>query len=270
MSQRRACRVIGQPRASQRYQSVRPDRDAALAKRIGTLAADHPRYGYRRIWALLRGGGPAVNLKRVHRLWREAGLQVRRKATKRRRAGSGENSTVRLKAEHPNHVWSYDFVFDTTEDGRAIKLLPIVDDYTRECLALACARSIASTGVTDVLERLIGERGAPQFVRSDNGPEFIAEHVADYLNESNSQARHIDRGAPWQNGYVESFNGKLRDELLGREIFTSLHEAQVLTESWRRHYNERRPHSALGYLTPSAYAASLTGKTNLQLTPALT
>ena len=209
---------------------------------------------------MLRGEGWAVNRKRVHRLWREAGLQVPQKTRKRRRvagAVSGEHSTVRLAPERPNHVWAYDFVFDATEDGRALKVLTVLDEYTRECLALVVGRSLTSCHVVGTLGRLVGERGAPDFVRSDNGGEFIAHRVAAYLLTTEVDAKHIDPGAPWQNGYSESFNGKLRDELLSQELFATLSEARVLTEQWRRHYNESRPHSALGYLAPAAYAASL-------------
>ena len=206
---------------------------------------------------MLCAEGWAVNRKRVHRLWREAGLQVRRKAQKRRRlSGEGTNSTVRLAPERPNHVWAYDFVFDATDDdatddGRALKLLTVLDEYTREGLALVAGRSLTSRHVVETLRGLIAERGAPGLVRSDNGGEFIAHRVAGYLHTSDSSAKHIDPGAPGQNGYSESFNGKLRDELLSQEAFATLAEARVLIERWRRHYNEARPHSALGYLGPS-------------------
>lgn len=226
--------------------------------RLLQIAQEHPRYGYRRAWAILRDEGWAVNKKRVHRLWREAGLQVPQRARKRRRVGSGEHSTVRLAPQHPNHVWSYDFVFDQTEDGRPLKLLAVLDEYTRECLALVVGRSLTSRHVIETLDRLIRERGAPAFVRSDNGPEFIAQRVGAYLLAAESDAKHIDPGAPWQNGYTESFNGKLRDELLSQELFGSLAEARVLAERWRRHYNEERPHSALRYLAPAAFAATFT------------
>ncbi len=264
MSERRACRVVGHPRSTHRYAPERPAKDRALVARLLRLARDHPRYGYRRAWAVLRGEGWAVNRKRVHRLWREAGLQVPQKTQKRRRVGTGENSTVRLAPERPNHVWCYDFVFDATEDGRALKLLPVLDEYTRECLALVVGRSLTSQHVVATLDRLIaplplgrGQRGAPTFVRSDNGSEFIAHRVGAYLLAAESDTKHIDPGAPWQNGYSESFNGKLRDELLSQELFATLSEARVLAERWRRHYNESRPHSALGYLPPAAFAATL-------------
>lgn len=199
-----------------------------------------------------------MNQKRVHRLWQEAGLQVPQKTQKRRRVGTGENSTVRLAPERSNHIWCYDFVFDATEDGRALKLLPVLDEYTRECLALVVGRSLTSHDVVSTLDRLIAERGAPSFVRSDNGSEFIAHRVASHLLTADATTKHVDPGSPWQNGYSESFNGKLRDELLSQELFGSLAEARVLAERFRRHYNEARPHSALGYLPPAAFAATLT------------
>ncbi len=258
MSERRACRVVGQPRSTHRYAPERPAQDRALITRLLALARTHPRYGYRRAWAVLRGEGWAVNRKRVHRLWREAGLQVPQKTQKRRRLGTGENSTVRLAPERPNHIWCYDFVFDATEDGRPLKLLPVLDEYTRECLALVVGRSLTSHHVVAALDRLIAERGAPSFVRSDNGSEFIAHRVAAHLLTADATTKHVDPGSPWQNGYSESFNGKLRDELLSQELFGSLAEARVLTERFRRHYNESRPHSALGYLSPAAFAATLT------------
>lgn len=261
--------MLGVARSTDRYRSSRPGLDGALATRLREVAGAHPRYGYRRAWAVLRREGWAVNRKRIHRLWREAGLQVPQRTQKRRRrsgAPAGENSTVRLAPTHRNHVWSYDFVFDATADGRALKVLPVLDEYTRECLALVVEHSLTSRHVIATLDRLIAERGAPSFVRSDNGPEFIAHRVGAYLLAAESGARHIDPGAPWQNGYTESFNGKLRDELLSQELFGSLAEASVLLESWRRHYNEDRPHSALGYLSPAAFAASLTSP---ELAPAL-
>lgn len=216
VSERRACRVVGQPRSTQRHPSKRPSADRALVARLLQIARDYPRYGYRRAWAVLRGEGWAVNRKRIHRLWREAGLQVPQKARKRRRVTggtTGENSTVRLAPQHPNHVWSYDFVFDATEDGRALKLLTVLDEYTRECLALVVGRSLTSRHVVATLAQLIGERGAPGVVRSNpthrrwvGGGEFIAHRVAAYLHASTSDAKHIDPGAPWQNGCAESFN----------------------------------------------------------------
>ena len=219
------------------------------------LAQEHPRFGYRRITALLKREHWQIDPKRLHRLWRQAGLQIQRKQRKRRRVTTGENSTIKLKPLYPNHVWSYDFLFDTTENGRTIKLMPILDEYTRECLSIVVDRSITSQRVIEELRRLIAERGAPTFVRSDNGPEFIAEAVKRHLKASGVQTCFIDPGAPWQNGYLESFNGKLRDELLNRELFGNLSEAQVLVEQHRMAYNEERPHSALDYQTPAEFAA---------------
>ena len=255
VSERRVCLVLSQPRSTQRYHTQRHERDRPLTRRMHELAQEHPRFGYRRITALLRREGWQIDPKRLHRLWRQAGLQVRRKQRKRRRVTTGENGTIKLKPLYPNHVWSYDFLFDTTENGRTIKLMPLLDEYTRECLSIVVDRSITSQRVIEELRRLIAERGAPTFVRSDNGPEFIAEAVKRHLKASGVQTCFIDPGAPWQNGYLESFNGKLRDELLNRELFGNLSEAQVLVEQHRMAYNEERPHSALDYQTPAEFAA---------------
>ena len=271
MSERRACKTIRQPRSTQRYQPKKPEKDRALTKQLHQISSEHPRYGYRRAAVLLCQDGLEVNDKRVHRLWKQAGLQVPTKQRKRRRIGSGENGSVRLRAAHPNHVWSYDFLFDQTEDGRTLKLMPIVDEYTRECLALVVSRSITSADAVRTLSRLIGERGEPSHVRSDNGPEFVAEAVRSYLREQGAKTRYIDPGAPWQNPYVESFNGKLRDELLRREIFGNLLESQVLAEQYRQRYNQQRPHSALDYRTPAAFAAEqTTNRINPEPAPVLT
>lgn len=234
------------------------------------LASRHPRYGYRRIAALLRREGYAASETRVHRLWRDAGLQVPQKKRKRRRLGTSENGSLRLRATHPNHVWSYDFLFDTTERGRTIKLMPIVDEYTRECLVIDVSTSITSEDVLARLDRLFLERGVPAHIRSDNGPEFVAEAIKEHLKAREVETRYIEPGAPWQNPYIESFNGKLRDELLERELFWGVIEAQVLAETWRRHYNERRPHSGLDYQTPTAFAAQHTSRIKEQPAPILT
>lgn len=220
------------------------------------LARQNPRYGYRRVAALLRREGWAASSGRAHRLWRQAGLQVPRKQRKRRRLGSGEKGSLRLCATRPNQVWSYDFLFDATESGRTLKVLPIVDEFTRECLLLDVQASITSGDVRRHLDALFAEHGAPEHIRSDNGPEFIAKAIKEHLEDLRIRTRYIDPGAPWQNAYIESFNGRLRDELLERELFATLLEAQVLVEQWRRHYNERRPHSALGYQTPAAFASA--------------
>jgi transposase InsO family protein len=234
------------------------------------LASDNPRYGYRRIAALLEREGWAVSLARLHRLWREAGLQVSQKKRKKRRVGTSENGSVRLRATRPNQVWSYDFLFDTTESGRTLKFMPIVDEFTRECLAIDVGVSITSQDVISRLSQLFQERGEPAFLRSDNGPEFIAKAIKHFLDPLETDTRHIEPGAPWQNAYVESFNGKLRDELLERELFSNVLEAQVLSENWRRRYNERRPHSSLGYQTPAAFAAQYDRRIKEQPVPILT
>ena len=215
---------------------------------------------------MLHREGQKVNAKRVYRLWRENGLSHRPKARKRRRIGSSKNSCVRLKPSFPNHVWSYDFLFDATADGRRLKCMPIIDEYTRECLVLEVGRSITSTDIVDVLDRLIGKRGAPSFIRSDNGPEFVANAVRTHLADLDVETRFIAPGAPWENGYIESFNGTLRNELLSREVFGHLLEARVLGSQYRQEYNSERPHSSLDYRTPADYAVNYTADS--ALTPA--
>lgn len=222
-----------------------------------TLAEENPRAGYRMITSLLRRDGWLVNRKRVHRLWKQAGLQVPQKQQKRRRLGTSDNGCVRMKAMHKDHVWSVDFLYDTTEDGRQVRFMPILDEYTRECLSIVVARSITAGRVVLELERLFNERGRPAHVRSDNGPEFIAEALRSYLDAEQVETRYIEPGAPWQNGFIESFNATFRDELLDRELFSTLKEADVLSQQYRRRYNEHRPHSSLDYRTPAAYAAEL-------------
>ena len=256
MSERRACEVVGQPRGTQRYTPREPDDERALVKRMRELSAAHPRYGYRRVWALLRAERFAVNRKRVQRLWRREGLKVPQTQRKRRRLGHSGNSCSRRKAEYANHVWSYDFVLDQTSDGRRLKLLPVVDEFTRECLAIEVERRLTARDVVATLAYLVELRGAPAFVRSDNGPEFIATAVKAWLRESGSATLYIEPGSPWENAYVESFNGKLEDELLNREQFATLKEAKALVEDHRLAYNDHRPHSALNYMTPAAFAAS--------------
>lgn len=254
-SERQACRALSQPRSTQRYTPKERDGDKALIERLLAMVGEHPRYGYRRIWALLRGEGRRVNRKRVYRLWRREGLKVPHKQRKRRRLGNSGNGCVRHRAEHIDHVWSYDFVMDQTVDSRPVKLLPIVDEYTRECLSLDVARSIKATDVIETLRQLFAVRGTPRFIRSDNGPEFIAQAVRDWLAESGVETLYIEPGSPWENGYCESFNSRLRDELLDRELFMDLREIKVVVEDYRLDYNHRRPHSALGYVTPASFAA---------------
>ncbi len=254
VSERRACKVLQQPRSTQRRRATRADKDQVLVERMKEVSRDNPRYGYRRVWANLRREGWRVNRKRVQRLWQQEGLRVPVKQVKRRRMSSGENGCAVRRAEQPNHVWSYDFLMDRTEDGRQLKLLPVVDEYTRKCLTLEVDRSITSKEVVGVLWRLMEERGEPGFIRSDNGPEFIAEAVKDWLTEAGVETLYIEPGSPWENGYCESFNSRFRDELLDRELFTSLTEAKVVVEEYRQHYNRRRPHSALAYRTPTEFA----------------
>jgi putative transposase len=203
------------------------------------------------VTGLLRNEGWRVNHKRVERLWRREGLKVPKKQPKRGRLWLNDGSCIRRRPEYPNHVWAYDFICDRTADGRAFRALAIIDEYTRECLSLDVARSLRSGDVLDRLESLFVQRGTPQYIRSDNGPEFTAKAVRSWLAQLEVQPLFIEPGSPWENGYVESFNGKLRDELLNREIFYTLWEAKVLIERWHMHYNRLRPHSALGYRPPA-------------------
>ena len=212
------------------------------------------RYGYRRIRRMLVDEGWRVNVKRVWRIWRREGLKVPSKQPKRGRLWLNDGSCVRLRPERPNHVWSYDFVQDRTEDGRAFRMLCVIDEFTRRCLAIVVARRLRSDDVLQCLTDLFVAHGPPQHIRSDNGPEFAAKAVRQWLGKLGVKTLFIEPGSPWENGYCESFNSKLRDELLNGEIFTTLYEAQVLIENWRRHYNAVRPHSSLGYRPPAPQA----------------
>lgn len=265
VSERRACRVVEQPRSTHRYQAKPRSEEKILVKRMLELVVEHPRYGYRRITALLRAEGRRVNRKRIYRLCRQEGLKVPKKQRKKRRLGSSVNSVVRRRAEHMNHVWCWDFVKDQTVDGRTLKFLVIEDEFTRECLALEVARSITAQDVIEVLKFLVDLRGTPEFIRSDNGPEFIAHAIGRWLAAAGVGTLYIEPGAPWQNAYCESFNSRFRDELLNGELFTSLKEAEVLAEDYRLEYNHRRPHSSLDYLTPAAFAAKAAEGTKLRL-----
>src|SRR4051794_24419015 len=256
ISERRACRALGVPRSSQRYVGAERERDEELVLRIRALAREDPRYGYRRIKALLVREGWSVNLKRVHRLWRREGLKVPQVQRKRRRLGQSENGCARRRSERPDHVWSYDFIHDQTADGRGLKVLPVVDEFTRECLTIEVERGLTAEDVVSTLEYLFEVRGVPEHIRSDNGPEFIAEAVKSWLARRGSKALYIEPGSPWENAYSETFNSRLRDELLGRETFETLKEAKVILEDHRLDYNHRRPHSSLGYLTPAEFAAA--------------
>ena len=218
------------------------------------LATEYGRYGYRRVTAMLREEGFRVNHKRVERLWRREGLKVPAKQPKRRRLWLTDGSCVRLRPGSPNHVWSYDFLFTRTSDGRALRLLTVLDEFTRECLAIDVARRITSDDVLERLTQLFVLRGAPGYLRSDNGPEFTARALRTWLKRVGVQTLYIEPGSPWENGYIESFNGRLRDELLNGEVFDTLPEAQVLCDQWRWNYNAVRPHSALGYQPPAPEA----------------
>jgi putative transposase len=255
LSERRACRVTGQHRSTQRRTPLRGRGDDALRSQLRAFSRAHTRWGYRRAWATLRGEGWNVNRKKVQRLWREEGLRVPGRRRKRRRLGSSTVPAERLRAEHPNHVWALDFQFDQTADGRLLKLLNVVDEYTREALAIVVGRRIDADATVDVLAQIVADRGtAPGCIRCDNGPELTANALRDWCRFSGAGSSYIEPGAPWENPYVESFNGRLRDELLSLEQFDTLLEAQVLTEDWRIEYNTRRPHSSLGWLAPATYA----------------
>lgn len=251
VSERTACRVLGQHRSTQRKVVRTADDEAALTADIVELARRYGRYGYRRITALLRQAGWQVNRKRVERIWRREGLKVPARQPKRGRLWLADGSCIRLRPERPNQVWAYDFVEDRTRDARKFRMLCVVDGFTREALAIRVARKLDSHHVIEVLAELCLARGVPEHIRSDQGPEFIATAVKDWIAAVGAKTAYIEKSSPWENGYVESFNGKLRDELLDVEIFNSLREAQILIESWRRHYNTIRPHSALGYRPPA-------------------
>ena len=254
VSERRVCRVLGQPRSTQRYKKRVAEDEEILTTRMVALASEYGRYGYRRITAMLRQEGWQVNHKRVERVWRREGLKVPAKQPKRGRLWLNDGSIVRLRAEFPKHVWSYDFMEDRTHNGVKFRILNIIDEFTRECLAVRVERSLTHQEVIEVLTKLFCERGVPVHIRSDNGSEFTAKRVRAWLKRLQVKPLFIEPGSPWENGYIESFNGKMRDELLAREIFYSLKEAQILIEMWRRHYNTIRPHSALGYRPPAPAA----------------
>ncbi|MEO0960379.1 MAG: IS3 family transposase [Pseudomonadota bacterium] len=251
VSERRICRVLGQHRSTQRRRPQgRADEERLVADMI-ELARHYGRYGYRRIAALLRDAGWQVSDGRVERLWRREGLKVPSKHPKKSRIWLNDGSCIRLRPEHPDHVWSYDFVHCRTDDGRAFRTLNILDEFSRECLAIKVERKLNANSVIDALSDLFILRGVPGFIRSDNGPEFVARAVRDWIAAVGARTAYIEPGSPWENGYVESFNARFRDELLNGEIFYSLQEAQIIIEKWRRHYNTVRPHSALGYRPPA-------------------
>ncbi len=225
--------------------------EAELTQAVIELATEYGRYGYRRVTALLRNQGWPVNHKRVERIWRQEGLKVPQKQPKRARLWFNDGSCVRLRPTHPNHVWAYDFVLDRTHDGRTFRMLTVIDEYTHEALAIQVKRKLNSTDVLDCLAKLFMEKGAPEHIRSDNGSEFTAQAVREWLDKAKVRTLYIEPGSPWENGYNESFNGRLRDELLNGEIFYNLKEAKAVIENWRIQYNTIRPHSSLGYRPPA-------------------
>jgi putative transposase len=251
VSERRSCQLVGISRHGVRYESRRSD--SALLEKLKSIAGQHPRYGYRRACALLRRSGEKINHKRVHRVWQEAKLSLPLRRPRRKR--SLACAMICSPAIRPNQVWTYDFVFDRCANGQPIKLLTVVDEYTRESLAIYVAASIKSRAVIEVLSRLIAERGSPLSLRSDNGSEFVARRVKEWLTKKGIETLYIEPGSPWQNAFGESFNGRLRDECLNVEWFENLREATVIVETWRRHYNQERPHSSLDYRTPSEFYA---------------
>jgi len=251
LSERQACRIVGQHRGTQRYATiVRADEDV-LTRAIISLASQYGRYGYRRITSLLAGAGWQVGCDRVQRIWRREGLKVPRKQRPRGRLWLNDGSCIRLRPQHRNHVWSYDFVEAQTHDGRKVRLMTLIDEFTRECLAIRVARRINSFGVIETMADVMLERGVPEHIRSDNGAEMTAKIVRDWFAKLGAKTLYIEPGSPWENGYCESFNGKLRDECLNGEIFYSLKEAKVVIQQWRKHYNTIRPHSSLNYRPPA-------------------
>ena len=266
VSQRHACRVVGQHRATQRNAPVVPsDDEMALRAWLRAFALSRPRWGWRRAVVIARQEGWRVNNKRIHRLWRAEGLKVPYRKRKKPLRGHGVVMGAMCPIR-PNVLWALDFQFDQTSNGRTLKLLNVIDEFTRECPAIEVARNIDADGVVACLERIAAERGAPVYLRFDNGPEFIANAVADWCRFNGAATVFIDPGSPWQNAWIESFNGRLRDEFLNGHRFDSLLEAQVLIEDWRIDYNMNRPHSAHGWLSPNEFARAWTNRHQHQLT----
>lgn len=254
LSERWACRLLGQHRGTQRYTPIRRADEDELTAAIIALASHYGRYGYRRVTALLNQAGFRAGKDRVQRIWRREGLRVPQKQRPRSRLWLNDGSCVRLRPEHTNHVWSYDFVNAMTHDGRSLRLLTLLDEFSRECLAIRVARRLGRYQVIETLADVMQQRGVPQHIRSDNGPEFVAQELRSWLAHVGCGTLYIEPGSPWENGYCESFNGKLRDECLNGEIFYSLKEAQIVIETWRTEYNTVRPHSALRYRPPAPVA----------------
>lgn len=262
LTERHACRLLGQWRGTQRYEPMLRTDEDTLTQAIVALATRYGRYGYRRVTALLQRAGWSVGKDRVQRIWRREGLKVPPKQRPRARLWLNDGSCIRLRPERRNQVWSYDFVSAMTHDGRMLRLLVLIDEYTRECLAIRVARRLGRYEVIETLADVMLWRGIPEHLRSDNGPEFVAQELRKWLAKVGTGTLYIEPGSPWENGYCESFNGKLRDECLNGEIFYSLKEAQVVIEKWRVEYNTQRPHSALGYRPPAPAAGSPWGRPN--------
>jgi len=255
LSQRRACQIVGQHRSTQRHQPAVADPDRDLRARLRRFARQHPRWGYRRAHAVLRRDGYAVNRKKIQRLWREEGLRVPPKRRKRQRLGVSTTSADRLRAERPDHVWALDYQFDVTATGRVIKILHVVDEFTRESLADLVDHSIDADATVACLDKIVGQRGChPNYIRCDNGPELTANALRDWCRFGGAGASYIAPGSPWENPWVESYGSRMRDELLAIEQFDTLLEAQVLIGDWHTEYNTYRPHAALGMLTPAEFA----------------
>jgi putative transposase len=250
-SERRACRLLGQHRSVQRYLLKTADDEERLTKRIIDLATQYGRYGYRRITALLKREGWRINHKRVARIWRKEGLKVPIRQPKRKRLWLNDGSCVRLRPLFENHVWAYDFVADRQQNGRPLRMLTVIDEYSRKCLSIKVARKLKSQDVLEALFGLFLKHGLPANIRSDNGSEFTSKAVRSWFKRLGVKTLFIEPGSPWENGYNESFNGRLRDELLNREVFCSLKEAEILIERWRNEYNHFRPHSSLNYQPPA-------------------
>ena len=253
MSERHACELVGIARATQRYQRTQHKAERELVAAVREYAQRYPQYGYRMITALLQQAGYGVNHKRIERIWRQEGLQQPTRNVYKRRYGQGGD--VKQRASYINHVWSYDFTVDRTENGQQIRILAVLDEFTRQCLMLYTNTSISSHQVIDILQWLVMLHGTPVHIRSDNGPEFVAHRVKAWLAQQGSQTIYIEPGHPWENPFIERFIGTLKYDCLNRYLFDTLTEAQELLDNWRTQYNTYRPHSALGYLTPDAYAA---------------
>jgi putative transposase len=251
ISERRACRVINQSRSTKRYRPKFTNDKIKIRSQVIDLAKEYGRYGYKRITILMRQEGFMVNKKQVYRIWREEGLKVPHKQPKKSRLWLNDGSCLRLRAKYKNHVWTYDFVSDQTHDGRKIKILNIIDEYSRECLISFVARRIRSIDIIFILADLFLQHGVPKHIRSDNGPEFIAKQLVKWFKTLNLQPLFIEPGSPWENGYIESFNARMRDELLNGEIFYTFLEAKTVIEMWVKHYNTKRPHSSLNYRPPN-------------------